>query len=212
MVGGGPGRIDGLLVIMLRMQFDLAGLPGTDADRTSARDLLYQKVTTWFDQRLNYKRTANFQVCAGTRGDPCFDRCLLHFVPCFTTVGIGGVGGSSAASLDSDSPHHLRVTLTTASPPVASPMLDSWTSASPPPGARSLVLRVPNDLPTDVPNRDARLNTCRDLVFQYGCETLGLNHLGPPQAGSYQTPASFVSMVRTVMDGTAPSPPDPVIS
>lgn len=193
---GGGARIDGILVVLLRIEVDFTNVPGASAFKKGFRTLIFDQLNTGlFVKRLNFKRTANFQISAGARDSvPSFDRCLVHFMPCFYTTGVAG--SSSDGGLMGQAPSHLKVTL---SKTVAA---DSW---SPPASPRLLTVKVPDP----IVNQNA---TARDVslkIWARGLETLGLTEASPPTVNSYFTPDSFKGIVKTVMDGGLA---DPVMS
>ena len=195
-LAGGGARIDGLLIVLLRMRVDFSGVAGTT---TAIRDSLYTAVSAAIEPPLNSRRFAAFQVVAGSPpSDPQCNRCLLHFEACYTTVGVAG--GNSAAALNTSAPAHLQIFLATGA--VAVPTLNTFTNNAPP-AAKVLRITVPANF---VANFAADIPGCAALIFQYACTTLGLNSAVAPAAGSFQTPASYTAIVRTVMDAGTPNP------
>ena len=199
-LSGGGARIDGLLVVLLRMQVDFSAVGGNAAFKTGVQAQFFNSATNAIEPQLNFTRFAQFQIGAANT-TPSFNKCLLHFTACYSTQGVPG--HTSAGALDTGAPHHLRIVLARAA--VANPTLNTWTQNAPP-AANILRIDVPNDFNTNAGALGGYINACAALTFQYACITLGLNSAAPPAAGSFQTPASYIPIVQTVMDATAPAP------
>jgi hypothetical protein len=196
---GGGARIDAILVVMVRVNYDLRNVALAAAPELQLRDRVMTHIKQRFDADLNFRFTADFQVHAGVRRQPNFTRCLLQFIPCFTSQTVNN--GSSTANYSVASPHHLRLTL---SPPPSSP--PSFINTAPP-GSKTLTLELPAGFAAmALAAQNAVIQRLGNLVFDYCCATMGLTSQIPPVAGHYQSPPSHVRIVRTVMDAAAPNP------
>ena len=193
------GRIDGILVVMVRILVDFSGLPApyagaNDNNRRWAQQTIFNQLRTGlFAQQLCFKRTASFQVSVGARADvPAADRCLLHFMPCLYSAGFTTAANNTPGALLNPNPH-IRVAFTTA---LGAP---AW---SPPPDPKTLRINVPNPIPDPAAEcaRDSR------LIWDRCLELLGVSEASPPTAGSWLTPASYVEIVKTVTDAGTPQP------
>ncbi len=89
----GGGDYDGILVVMLRMQF-VFHYNINEAKRKA----LFARMFSLIDGALNFKRTAAFSVETGANAPPALSRCLLYFSPRF------GVGAQP-------SPAHFLLTV-----------------------------------------------------------------------------------------------------
>ena len=54
--------------------------------------------------------------------------------------------------------------------------------------------------------RNAAIQAIGEAIFGFGCQTLGLTAQSPPVAGDFQSPPSYIRIVRSVMDAAAPNP------
>jgi hypothetical protein len=193
---GGGARIDGILLVLFRMQVDFRGVGGNPAFKTNARNQFFTAATAAIEPMLNFTRFARFRIGAAA-STPHFQRCLLHFRACFTDQGV------SPAWMDNSAPHHLRIVLTRAA--VAAPAINTWTP-NPAPTASVLLIDVPNDFATNAAALAGYIAACANFTFQNACTTMGLSSANAPAANSFQTPASYVPIVRSVMDAAAPAP------
>ncbi len=203
-------RIDGLLVVQLRLRFDFTGIAAAPA---ATRDAIYTAVTAAIEPNLNFARFAQFSPSnVSPPAGPSFNNCLLHFRACFNTIGltvpVGGPNPNSPAANDAGAPHHFRVVLqlAPAAPPLAAPAQVSFANNAPP-TAKVLTINLPNGyLGVGYANFAADNAAIANLVWQHACTCLGLSSANAPAVGSFQTPASFVNIVRTVMDAGTPNP------
>jgi hypothetical protein len=194
---GGGARVDGILVILVRFFVDLSGLPGNNRFKNRFMEGLQTSVRQQFDTKLNASRTADFQLMNGTRRDPQFSRCLLEFVPAFTTD--NGEAGSS--------PQHIDLSFATFVPALMPPILQRTWTVNAPLGPNTLEFNVPNNLNTaGAVALNSKVNAIAAKMFDRCCENLGLNPAIAPALNSYQTPASFKNIVKTVMHDAAPDP------
>jgi len=201
--GPAGAPFDGMLIVLLRIRVDFSAIGGNNANRVRARNRFFNAVKAAVEPRLNNLRTAQMSLLAGSPANtPQFQRCLLRFTCCFTTVGVPT--SNSAAGLNAAAPAHLSIVMASAG--VAAPAVASFANNAPP-AAKVLTINLPNNFLTlPQATRDAQMATAGGFVFQHACTTLGLSNLAAPAAGSFQTPASYVPIVRTVIDATAPNP------
>jgi hypothetical protein len=193
---GGGARVDGILLIVVRFLVNNSALPGTAMFKGKFLRELRTAVQVQFDTKLNARRTANFQLMDGARRDPQFSRCILEFVAAFTTD--GATAGSS--------PQHVNMAFEQFPHGGAHPaLLKTWTVNA---GAsNTLAFRVPNNLDSGGdPARNLKVNAIAGQIFEKCCVNLGLNHLTAPAVNSYETPASFKNIVKTVMHNAATDP------
>jgi hypothetical protein len=190
-------RIDGTLMVLLRMWIDMTAVPGSSAN---IHQRLYNLVVPLITP-LNNQRTARFQVLAGPDPVPRFNRCLIHFLPCFLSAQEpnAGVWDPSAAVINARTPHHLAVRI---DPAVAAVARNA--AATP----ATLDLPCPANFNTlSVADQNIRLNAWADEIATSAFQTLGLSrNANPAVANSFMAPASYVRFVRAVMDGAAPNP------
>jgi hypothetical protein len=211
--GGGGGRIDGMLSVLLKILVDFTNLPATltAADRQAFRTKVFTLLeTNYFTNQLCFRRVANFQVSAGARAEvPSFDRCLVHFIPCFYTAGTGDDSPTGATDLINTAPPHLRVTFSAAGP------LETWTPPagwSPAPaGPPTLNIRVPGALalavaPVPAGTLAGAATAVSARIWTRCIELLGLTETSPPGAPDFFVGASFAPIVQGVMDAGVPPP------
>lgn len=117
--GEPPGRIDGILGVVIKARFDMQGWTNTTARKKLAAEAIARK----FDRELNKRTLANFTVAANPDAPPEFKKCLLLFSLRFhdaaadnehilTHVQAGGSAGFGAAA----DPRDLRVALANSAP------------------------------------------------------------------------------------------------
>lgn len=187
-----PGRVDGILIVMTRIEVDLSVAPGLEAETLFD---FYTPIKTAVDNLLNFKHFAAFSLRAAG-GDPCFTRCYLHFMVSMIQSG--------HALLATTKPH-IKISFDpAASPPQWNP------DASPPANAKTLRLQLPANFSTLAQlNRQNLLRghavTVRDRIV----EALGLDQSSPANPMYYLTPSAYRGFIRAV---TQPGIADPNVT
>jgi hypothetical protein len=148
---------------------------------------------------LNFRRIAQFQLLNGA--GPRFNRCLIHFLPCFLSAQepIVDAFNPGAAVIDANSPHHLAVRI---DPAVAA---QAWN-----PGVTPTTLDLPcaaNFNTLSNADQGNWLDWWAGQVVTAAVETLGMvRDPNPAVANSFMAPASYERYARAVMDAAAPNP------
>ena len=194
------GRIDGILVVMLRVRVNFSNMPaGAPANanfQKRTRNTLFDEVIKAVESRLNFRHLANFQVCVGP-GGPTFTNCLIHFMPCLATAGT--VNSNTSGPTVAASVPHLEVAID----PLASPPV--WNLATSPPLAKVLRLPVSANFNTlALVDRRAEILNLAEKISEKCLAVLGLSDASPPDPRSRFTGQAYKGIVRTVMDGGAP--------
>jgi hypothetical protein len=198
-----------MLSVLVKISVDFTNIPGGAGQLQAFRDTVYNLLKdNYFASRLCFRRSANFQLSAGARGNvPSFDRCLLHFIPSFYTAGTGDDSPTGPGDLINTAPPHMTVTFPTAGPVEVWTPPGAWSPA--PAGPPSLAIRVPGALlfpPLSAATYTAAARTVATRIWTRCLELLGLVETSPPAASSYFTPASFLPIVGTVIDAGVPPP------
>jgi hypothetical protein len=195
-----PGRVDGILVVMTRIEVDLttvnAPAPADTADlRTETLLDFYTSVKTAVDALINFQRCAAFSLLAAG-GDPRFTCCYLHFMVSMAQRG--------AAVLASAKPH-IKISFDPAAvPPVWNP------NASPPANAKTLQLALPANFGTQAQAaRQLLLQGHANAVCDRIVEALGLDQSSPASPMYYLTPSAYRGFIRAV---TQPGIADPNVT
>jgi hypothetical protein len=198
---GAGARVDGILIVSIRVRLALQDVGTVNpANRAAIRDGITNNIIGWTNQLLNPPgagRFARFQVAAGPREMPCFNRALVYFLPSVL------VDGEVGDYYDTYSTPHILIWY-----------VNGWLAGghqhSLIDGGTKRQLRIQYDDGTYNGLNPAQkgnflLNNSR-WYFKSLCDALGVSNLNAPNPNSYQTAASYIPVVRSVMDAGAPAP------
>jgi hypothetical protein len=188
-----PAYIDGMLIVILRVQIDFSAVAGGAAAQKNIRKDLFDRWTAKIEPALNFQRFASFQL-TGAGAVPGCKNCLLHFLPSLASKGITGTADTNVSTTKP----HIAVTLSTSA--------DAWNDTVDP---RTLRLQITTNIDT-AGNRNAQLNALATKIYQRNLELLGLSATNA-DANYYGKPGAYKPIVLTVMDDAVPKPPDPTI-
>ena len=209
----GTGVVDGIMVVMLRVQLDFTNAPGNKYRKYwDMFKPLETRLNALLEPALNFQRCANFQVKAGARAQPCFSKCLIHFMPCLAETGIDpgwdvNIGNATP---------HLRVNVSS----VAG--ADLWSPNLSPPGTtKVLTLKLDTTFGSPLAAVTWAVNTAGNLaqtaaktniinalatkIYEKCLATLGLSHLDAA-VNSYKKYPPYKDIVKAGIDAGAPEP------
>jgi hypothetical protein len=185
------GRVDGILVVMVRVEVDLTAALANGVENDTL-DYLHTATAAEIDNLLNFTRCGAFQLCVAG-GGPTFSRCYVHFMLSMARTG--------AAALGTANPH-MKVSFDpAASPPQWNP------STSPPANAKTLKLPLPANFNTLAQgDRENLLLALAPVLRDRVVQTLGLSNTSPADPHYYLTPAAYKGFIQAVAQAGIPDP------